>query len=83
MDAITAPRRRWRIWGASLAELFENAAGALMATMTDRRLLRPRETRDIFVEAIEDIALARVIDEGAATKTVEAAEVYEILKGRP
>jgi SHS2 domain-containing protein len=47
----------WRIWGASLAELFENAAGALMATMTDRRLLRPRETRDIFVEAPDREAL--------------------------
>jgi SHS2 domain-containing protein len=47
----------WRIWGGSLAELFENAAGALMATMTDRRGLRPRETRKITVEAPDREAL--------------------------
>jgi SHS2 domain-containing protein len=47
----------WRIWGASLEELFENAAGALMATITDRRLLRPRQTRKIAVEAPDREAL--------------------------
>ncbi len=46
-----------RIWGGSLPELFENAAGALTATMTDRRQLRPRQTRDIFVEAPDREAL--------------------------
>jgi SHS2 domain-containing protein len=47
----------WRIWGDSLEELFENAAGALMATITDRRRLRPRETRTLEVEAPDREAL--------------------------
>ena len=37
----------WRMRGQSLAELFENAAGALTATMTDRRYLRRRERRTV------------------------------------
>ncbi len=47
----------WRIWGDSLEELFENAAGALMATITDRRRLRPRETRTLTAEAPDQEAL--------------------------
>jgi SHS2 domain-containing protein len=46
-----------RIWGHSLEELFKNAAGALMATITDRRRLRPRERREITVEAPDREAL--------------------------
>jgi SHS2 domain-containing protein len=54
-----APRRRpyrqlphtadlaWRLWGHDLPELFENAGGALSATMTDRRYLRRRATRTV------------------------------------
>ncbi len=41
----------WRIWGATLPELFENAGGALISTLTDRRALRLRETREITVAA--------------------------------
>ncbi len=41
----------WRIWGSSLGELFENAAGALISTLTDRRRLRLKEAREITVEA--------------------------------
>ena len=47
----------YRILGDSLAEVYVNAAHALVATMTDRRLLRNRETRDIEVEAPDREAL--------------------------
>ena len=47
----------WRIRGQSLAELFENAAGALTATMTDRRYLRRRERRNIELESPDREAL--------------------------
>jgi SHS2 domain-containing protein len=46
-----------RIWGGSQEELFENAAAALIATMTDRRRLTPREEREIMVEALDREAL--------------------------
>jgi len=47
----------WRIWGGSLPELFENAAGALVATMTDRRYIRRLEKREIAVESPDREAL--------------------------
>jgi SHS2 domain-containing protein len=60
----TAPRRRrpyrqlphtgdlaWRLWGQDLPELFENAGGALSATLTDRRYLRRRATRTVRLTA--------------------------------
>ena len=47
----------YRIRGESLAEIYVNAAEALMATITDRRRLRPRETRLIKVEAPDREAL--------------------------
>ncbi len=47
----------WRIRGESLPELFENAAGALTSTMTDRRYLRRREKRQIAVESADREAL--------------------------
>jgi SHS2 domain-containing protein len=47
----------YRIDGDSLAEVYVNAAHALVATMTDRRRLRVRETRDIEVEAPDREAL--------------------------
>jgi SHS2 domain-containing protein len=40
-----------RIWGRTLEELFANAGEALVATITDRRRLRPRQRQDITVEA--------------------------------
>ena len=66
----TAPRRRrpyrqlphtadlaWRLWGASLPELFENAGRALSATLTDRRYLRRRATREVRLSAFDREAL--------------------------
>jgi protein archease len=47
----------YRIRGGSLAEIYVNAAEALVATMTDRRRLRIRETRHIEVEAPDREAL--------------------------
>ena len=47
----------YRIRGNSLAEIYINAAEALMATLTDRRHLRPKETRRIEVEAPDREAL--------------------------
>ena len=47
----------YRIRGGSLAEIYVNAAEALVATMTDRRRLRKRETRHIEVEAPDREAL--------------------------
>jgi len=37
--------------------------------------------REVIEEAIEDIALARAIDEGAATPNVSRQEVFAILEG--
>lgn len=65
----TAPRRRpyrqlphtadlaWRLWGAGLPELFENAGRALSATLTDRRYLRRRATREVSLSAGDREAL--------------------------
>lgn len=47
----------YRIFGDSLADIYVNAAHALVATMTDRRLLRIREARNIEVEAPDREAL--------------------------
>ena len=47
----------YRIKGDTLAEIYQNAAEALMATITDRRRLRPRETRNFTVEAPDREAL--------------------------
>ncbi len=47
----------WQIRGGSLAELFENAAGALTATMTDRRFLRRREKLTVSLESPDREAL--------------------------
>jgi protein archease len=47
----------YRIQGDSLAEIYVNAAHALVATMTDRRCLRIRETRHIEVDAPDREAL--------------------------
>jgi SHS2 domain-containing protein len=47
----------YRIQGSSLAEIYINAAEALVATMTDRRRLRPQDQRDITVEAPDREAL--------------------------
>jgi SHS2 domain-containing protein len=41
----------WRLWGQDLPELFENAGRALSATLTDRRYLRRRDSREVRLEA--------------------------------
>ncbi len=46
-----------RVWGGSPEELFENAAAALVATMTDRRRLRVRASRRVELEAPDREAL--------------------------
>jgi SHS2 domain-containing protein len=47
----------WRLWGASLPELFENAGRALSATLTDRRYLCRRETREVSLASGDREAL--------------------------
>jgi SHS2 domain-containing protein len=47
----------WRLWGASLPELFANAGRALSATLTDRRYLRRRETREVDLTSVDREAL--------------------------
>src|SRR3990172_12893367 len=68
-NPATSPRRRpyrqlphtadlaWRLWGASLPELFENAGRALSATLTDRRYLRRRATREVSLTSVDREAL--------------------------
>ncbi len=46
-----------RIWGATLADLYANAGAALTATITDRRGLRLKESKEITVEAPDREAL--------------------------
>jgi len=65
----TSPRRRpyrqlphtadlaWRLWGHDLPELFENAGRALSATLTDRRYLRGRVTREVSLTSVDREAL--------------------------
>jgi hypothetical protein len=52
---------------------------AIVETLREQREL----VRELIVEATEDMAMARAIEEGAATKIVDAAEVYEILDKKP
>jgi ribosomal protein L12E/L44/L45/RPP1/RPP2 len=51
---------------------------AVVEVLEERREL----VRDLIEEALEDIAMARAIDEGASTKTVDPAEVYKILDSK-
>ena len=51
---------------------------AVVEVLEERREL----VRDLIEEALEDIAMARAIDEGAPTKTVDPAEVYKILDSK-
>jgi SHS2 domain-containing protein len=65
----TSPRRRpyrqlphtadlaWRLWGKDLPGLFENAGRALSATLTDRRYLRGRVTREVSLTSVDREAL--------------------------
>jgi SHS2 domain-containing protein len=47
----------WRLWGASLPELFANAGRALSATLTDRRYLRRQESREVSLASVDREAL--------------------------
>jgi SHS2 domain-containing protein len=47
----------WRLWGATIPELFENAGRALSATITDRRYLRRRVTRTVSLNSVDREAL--------------------------
>lgn len=47
----------WRIWGASLPELFDNAGRALTSTLTDVKTVRRTETREVSVESSDREAL--------------------------
>ncbi len=51
---------------------------ALIEALDERRDLM----RDLIAEALEDIAMARAIEEGAATKTADPSEVYKILDSK-
>ncbi len=46
-----------QIFGHSLEEIYENAGEALTATLTDRRYLRRKETREITLKAPDREAL--------------------------
>ena len=50
---------------------------ALLEALDERREL----VRDLIAEALEDIAMARAIEEGSTGRTVDPSEVYKILDG--
>jgi SHS2 domain-containing protein len=47
----------WRLWGATIPELFANAGRALSATITDLRYLRRRVTRVVSLTSVDREAL--------------------------
>ena len=50
---------------------------AILELVQERRDL----LQDILVEALEDLALARAIEEGESTEVVSKAEIFQILEG--
>lgn len=50
---------------------------AILELMQERR----DELEEIFAEVIEDLALARAIEEGKSTETISKAEVVQLLEG--
>ena len=50
---------------------------AILELVQERR----DELQDVFVEALEDLALARAIEEGESTGVVSKVEVLQILEG--
>jgi len=50
---------------------------AILELMQERR----DELEEIFAEVIEDLALARAIEEGESTETVSKAEILQVLEG--
>lgn len=51
---------------------------ALVEVLDERR----EDFRELFAEAIEDLALVRAIQEGESTKTVPKGSVLKVLKGK-
>jgi hypothetical protein len=51
---------------------------AIIEALEERREL----VRDLLAEALEDIAMTRAIEEGAATETADPAAVYKILDSK-
>jgi len=49
---------------------------AILGLMQERR----DELEEIFAEVIEDLALARAIEEGEVTVTVSKAEILQVLE---
>jgi hypothetical protein len=50
---------------------------AILELMQERR----DELEEVFAEIIEDLALARAIEEGKSTETVSKAEILQVLEG--
>jgi ribosomal protein L12E/L44/L45/RPP1/RPP2 len=51
---------------------------AIIEALEERREL----VRDLLAEALEDIAMTRAIEEGAATETADPVTVYRILDSK-
>lgn len=59
-------------------QLKELIKTALVEVLEQRRDL----LHDAVVEALEDIALVRAIEEGASSELVERTEVFDLLEGK-
>ena len=51
---------------------------AVMEALEEKRNI----FHDLIVEALEDIALVRAIQEGEGSETIKKQEVFDILEGR-
>ena len=51
---------------------------ALAETLSEQRDL----FREVFIEALEDLALIEAVEEGRQTEKVDRAEVFAVLEGR-
>lgn len=58
--------------------LKELLKAAIVELLEERRDL----VRDLLEEAVEDIALARAIDEGEQTGMTSREEIFEVLEGK-
>jgi len=61
---------------AKLKELLKSVVAEVLEERRDF-------VKEIIEEAIEDVALARAIDEGASTNAVSREEVFSILDAAP
>ncbi len=69
MNTPTVPDERLKqAMKAALAEILEERSDLI---------------HDILVEALEDVALSRAIEEGEATDLVSRDEIFELLEGKP